>query len=131
MSNRPDNSCTKDKETMLSVCGLTVRYGKMTIVNDVSFSVKPGQWLMIVGPNGAGKSTIVNAVSQGVPYTGTVLFEGTDIAGCKPSEIARNIGVLSQNHNVSYRILYFTFFITPCIATHIFTYLTIQQTFLH
>lgn len=102
MSKKPDNSYRKDKETMLSVRGLTVRYGKMTIVNDVSFSVKPGQWLMIVGPNGAGKSTIVNAVTQGVPYTGSVLFEGTDIARCKPSEIARNIGVLSQNHNVSY-----------------------------
>ena len=102
MSKRLDDSCRKDKDTMLSVRGLTVRYGKMTIVNDVSFSVRPGQWLMIVGPNGAGKSTIVNAVSQGVPYTGTVLFEGMDIAGCKPSEIARNIGVLSQNHNVSY-----------------------------
>lgn len=87
---------------MLEVKNLTVQFGSLIIVDDVSFSVSEGQWLMIVGPNGAGKSTIINAVSQGVPYTGTVLFNGKDVKSSKPQELAKNIGVLTQNHFVGY-----------------------------
>ena len=87
---------------MLDVRNLTVRYGRLTIVDDVSFSVEPGQWLMIVGPNGAGKSTVLNAISGGVPYTGSIRFEGQDLLKSKPRETARKIGVLNQKHFVGY-----------------------------
>lgn len=87
---------------MLTVEGLTVRYGRLTIVEGVSFCVERGQWWMIVGPNGAGKSTVVNAVSQSIPYTGQVLFEGRDAARMKGRELARHMGVLTQNHYVGY-----------------------------
>ena len=87
---------------MLEIKNLSVSYGDFEILNDVSFNVKPGQWLMVVGPNGAGKSTIINAISQGAPYTGKVLFEGRDISKLKPSEMAKKIGILSQSHTVSY-----------------------------
>lgn len=87
---------------LLEVKNLTVRYGELTIVNDVSFSVYEGDWLMIAGPNGAGKSTIVNAVSRGVPYTGSVLLENKDVKKMKPAMLAKKLGVLSQSHNVSY-----------------------------
>ena len=87
---------------MLEVKNMTVRYGGLTIVDDVSFFVEAGQWLMIVGPNGAGKSTIINAVSQIAPYTGTVVFNGADISRRKPRVLARDIGVLTQNHFVGY-----------------------------
>lgn len=87
---------------MLEVKDLTVRYGALTIVNGASFSVKPGEWLMVVGPNGAGKSTILNAVSQAIPYEGAVLFEGENVNKMKPAERAQNIGVLAQSHIVGY-----------------------------
>ena len=87
---------------MLEVKNLTVRFGSTVIINDISFSVSPGQWLMVVGPNGAGKTTIISAVSRSVPYTGQVLFEGTDIQRRKSRELAQCIGVLSQNHYVGY-----------------------------
>ncbi|WP_312641183.1 ABC transporter ATP-binding protein [Hydrogenoanaerobacterium sp.] len=87
---------------MLEVKNVTVKYGSLTIIDDVSFTLGENQWLMIVGPNGAGKSTVINAISQGAPYTGTILFNGTDISQCKPSKLARNIGVLMQNHYVGY-----------------------------
>ncbi|MEL7602643.1 MAG: ABC transporter ATP-binding protein [Bacillota bacterium] len=87
---------------MLEVKNLTVRFGSLTIVNDISFSLKEKQWLMIVGPNGAGKSTVINAVSQGVSYTGAIYFDGFDVAKRKPSELAKNMGVLTQNHHVGY-----------------------------
>lgn len=87
---------------MLEVSGLRVRYGALEIVKSASFSVDEGGWLMIVGPNGAGKSTIVGAISQSVPYTGTVRFRGEDVRSYKPHRLARHIGVLSQSHAVGY-----------------------------
>ena len=87
---------------VLKVENLSVCYGSKKIVRDVSFEVGCGCWLMIVGPNGAGKTTIVNAISQGVPYTGTVTFEGKDVRTMKSRALARCIGVLSQKHNVGY-----------------------------
>ena len=88
--------------SMLEVQNLSVRFGSAVIVNGVSFSVEPGDWLMLVGPNGAGKSTIVNAVSRGVPYTGEVRFKGRDIRKIPPNVLARGMGVLSQQHAVGY-----------------------------
>lgn len=87
---------------MLEVQNLTVEYGTHKIVDDVSFHVEEGQWLMLAGPNGAGKSTIVNAISQGVHYKGKVLFEGKDMKTFRANELAHQLGVLSQNHNVGY-----------------------------
>ncbi|MDO4548314.1 MAG: ABC transporter ATP-binding protein [Clostridia bacterium] len=87
---------------MLDVENLTVRYGDLTIVDGVSFAVNEGDWLMIVGPNGAGKSTIVSAVSQGAPYTGRVCLNGADVKTRKSGDIARELGVLTQNHFVGY-----------------------------
>ena len=81
---------------------ITVRFGDFTAVDHVSFSLQPGDWLMLAGPNGAGKSTLVNALSQGVPYTGKFLLEGKDIRCLKPAALAREIGVLGQHHRVEY-----------------------------
>jgi len=88
--------------TLLDVNQLSVRYGDLTIVNNVSFSLKDGQWLMLVGPNGAGKSTIVNAISQGTSYSGKIYYRNQDIKKLKPHVLARNIGILSQHHSVGY-----------------------------
>ncbi len=88
--------------SMLDVKNLTVSYGGFDIVNNVSFTLKEKQWMMVVGPNGAGKTTIVNAISQGVPYKGSVYFHGKDIARLRSSELAKSIGVLTQSHFVGY-----------------------------
>ena len=87
---------------MLSVQNMTVSYGAHTVVKDLSFCVEEGQWLMIVGPNGAGKSTVLNAITQGVSYTGTVLLNGTDVNKQKAAQRAKEVGVLAQNHFVGY-----------------------------
>ncbi len=88
--------------SMLEVKDLGVRYGAHVVVENVSFTLNEGQWLMLIGPNGAGKSTIVNAISQGAAYTGQVFWKGQDVKRLKPAELARNMGVLSQNHAVGY-----------------------------
>ncbi len=87
---------------MLEIDNLTVRYGERTVVDDVSFSVRPGQWLMVVGPNGAGKSTLINAVSQNTAFSGAVRLNGADIRKIKQLDFARRVGVLTQNHYVGY-----------------------------
>ncbi|MDO4581476.1 MAG: ABC transporter ATP-binding protein [Bacillota bacterium] len=87
---------------MLELSHVTVRYGSLTIVDDVSFTLEDGHWLMIVGPNGAGKSTLLSAVSQGAPYSGQVLIDGADAALLKPRQLARKLAVLAQSYHVGY-----------------------------
>ena len=87
---------------MLKGNHITVRYGTRNVVDDVSFTLQEGQWLMLVGPNGAGKSTLIETISQGVPYTGSIELEGQDIRRYKPAQLARKIGVLSQKNSVGY-----------------------------
>jgi len=87
---------------MLKADRITVRCGEQTIVNELSFELKEGQWLMLAGPNGAGKSTLIETISQGVPYSGQILLDGKNIRRYKPSQLARRIGVLSQKNSVGY-----------------------------
>ena len=87
---------------MLEVRELTVRHGAFTIVDGLSFHVREGEWLMIVGPNGAGKSTALGAVTQAVPYTGSVLLDGEDVKKMKPAQRARKMGVLMQKNFAGY-----------------------------
>lgn len=87
---------------MLKGNHITVRYGTRNVVDDVSFTLQEGQWLMLVGPNGAGKSTLIETISMGVPYVGSIELEGQDIRRYKPAQLARKIGVLSQKNSVGY-----------------------------
>ena len=87
---------------MLTVDNVTVRYDRHTVVENLSFRLEEGQWLMLIGPNGAGKSSLIHAIAQGVPYTGRIALEGWDVRTCKPAQLARRIGVLSQQHSVGY-----------------------------
>ena len=81
---------------------ITVRYGSFAAVDDLSFRLGEGEWLMLAGPNGAGKSTLIETIAQGTPYTGTIRWQNEDIRRLKGSELARRIGVLSQKNNVGY-----------------------------
>lgn len=87
---------------MLKAENVTVRYGEHIVVNNLSFHLQEGQWLMLAGPNGAGKSTFIHAVSQGVPYTGSITLAGKEIRRYKPAHLAQMIGVLEQKNNVGY-----------------------------
>ena len=87
---------------MLRCENVTVRYGNRTAVDDLSFTLEEGQWLMLAGPNGAGKSTLIEAIAGGVPYSGRIFLEEKNIRGLKPAELAKKIGVLSQKNSVGY-----------------------------
>lgn len=87
---------------MLKAEHVCVTYDQLDAVKDVSFSLQPGQWLMLAGPNGAGKSTLVKALSASVPYTGEAFFQGRNIKTYKPRQLAKKIGVLSQRQSIGY-----------------------------
>jgi len=65
---------------MLQLENVTVRFGGLTAVNDVTLSVGTGDVVGLVGANGAGKTTLFNAISGLVrPTTGRIVFNGTDV----------------------------------------------------
>lgn len=75
---------------VLSADGVTMRFGGLTALDDVSLALAPGRITALVGPNGSGKSTFVNVVSGLYrPSAGRVTFEGRDITGKPDFEIAR------------------------------------------
>lgn len=66
---------------MIEVHGLTKRYGRLVAVNELSFTVRPGEVMGLVGPNGAGKTTTLRCVAGILPLTqGEVRLGGHDLA---------------------------------------------------
>jgi branched-chain amino acid transport system ATP-binding protein len=75
--------------TMLSVNGVSIRFGGIAALKDVSFDVAAGEIVSVIGPNGAGKTTLFNMISGfGKPDTGVVQFEGRPITGLPANKIA-------------------------------------------
>ncbi len=76
----------------LEIEGLTKRFGGLTAVNQVDFSVEENKINAIIGPNGAGKSTFFNLISGfHPPSEGQILYKGEDITGM-PSHRIANLG---------------------------------------
>ena len=74
---------------MLTVRGLDAWYGKSQVLRGVSLEVARGEIVALLGRNGAGRSTTLKAIMGGVRRTGQVLFDGRDISGLAPHQIAR------------------------------------------
>ena len=76
---------------MLSVSGLTKRFGGFLAVNQVSFEVREGEILGLIGPNGSGKSTTFNLIAGTLrPTAGSIRFKGGEIGGLSAHRICRN-----------------------------------------
>ncbi|MDD1520196.1 ABC transporter ATP-binding protein [Bradyrhizobium sp. WBAH42] len=74
---------------MLSLRGLTRRFGGLTAVDAIDLDLAKGELISIIGPNGAGKTTLFNLVTGlDRPDDGTVSFEGQDITGLSPERLA-------------------------------------------
>ena len=73
----------------LAVEHLSLRFGGLTVLDDVSFAAETGELFALIGPNGAGKTSVLNCIGGIYRGTGAIRFRGTDIAGKAPHEIAR------------------------------------------
>ena len=89
------------KVSELVVDSVSVRFGGLMALQDVSFRVEPGEVHAVIGPNGAGKSTCLNVLT-GVyePATGTVRYGNAQLTGLRPHRIARH-GISRTFQNIA------------------------------
>jgi iron complex transport system ATP-binding protein len=82
--------------TALRLDGVTVRAGGRTILDRVSLTAEPGEWVSLLGPNGAGKTTLLRVVAGTVPFGGEVSLDGRPVARLRRRELARLVAVVPQ-----------------------------------
>jgi branched-chain amino acid transport system ATP-binding protein len=85
---------------LLEVKEMTLRFGGVTAINQVSFDVQHDELFAIIGPNGAGKTSIFNTISQVYqPQEGQILFEGESLMGTRPDRVAQ-LGIARTFQNI-------------------------------
>ncbi|HEY7991104.1 MAG TPA: ABC transporter ATP-binding protein [Stellaceae bacterium] len=88
-------------ETLLAVDGISLRFGGVTALNDVSFDIKRGEIRAIIGPNGAGKTSMLNVINGFYhPQRGAIRFRGQNLTRMNPGFAARN-GIARTFQNVA------------------------------
>ena len=86
--------------SFFKVENLSIQFGGVKAVSNVSFEVRQGEVFTIIGPNGAGKTTIFNLISLIYPPTsGRIFFEGREITGMTPHRVA-NLGIARTFQNI-------------------------------
>jgi branched-chain amino acid transport system ATP-binding protein len=91
MTSAPATPSLEDevRSNVLYANHVTIRFGGLVAVNDVSFSIPPNSIVSLIGPNGAGKTTFFNVITGLYPPTeGGIFYEGADITSMKPHQRA-------------------------------------------
>lgn len=101
----PDGYTTEDGRkiggVLMEMRNITLRFGGVTAIQDISFDVREGEIRAIIGPNGAGKSSMLNVISGFyVPQEGQVMFRGEPRRKMKPYEVARQ-GIARTFQNIA------------------------------
>ncbi len=87
----------------IDVTDLTVSFGDVNVLEDVSFTVNPGEFVGLVGPNGAGKTTLLRSISGALdPSAGTVTVDGVGIDDCSSKASSRLVAVVPQETTLSF-----------------------------
>ncbi len=87
-------------QPLLSVRDLSVRFGGVLAVNNVSFDVMPGEVFTLIGPNGAGKTTVFNLISRiYMPTSGHMRFDGQALDSVAPHQVAA-MGIARTFQNI-------------------------------
>jgi len=100
-----DEYVTEDGRTIggvvMEMKNITLRFGGVTAIKDITFDIREGEIRAIIGPNGAGKSSMLNVVSGFyVPQEGEVFFRGEKRPPLKPFEVARQ-GIARTFQNIA------------------------------
>lgn len=86
--------------SLLEIDSVTLKFGGVTAVNNLSMRVEEGQVFALVGPNGAGKSTVFNLISRFyTPVSGSIRFDGKDVLKMAPHEVP-NLGIARTFQNI-------------------------------
>jgi branched-chain amino acid transport system ATP-binding protein len=94
-------TAARHESALLAVEGVTMRFGGVTALEDVSFEVARGAICGLIGPNGAGKTTLFNCISRLYdPHAGSITFDGRSLAGVARHEIA-GLGIARTFQNVA------------------------------
>ena len=99
------NTTAPDIETFhgssLELKNLTMAYGDIDVLRNVSLTVAPGTTTCIIGPSGSGKSTLLRGVNRlHEPKSGDVLLAGESALQVKPDTLRRRIGMVFQHFNL-------------------------------
>lgn len=87
-------------EPLLEVHNITLRFGGVTAIDNVSFNVASDELFAIIGPNGAGKTSIFNTISQVYrPQEGDITWKGESIMGTRPDHVA-GLGIARTFQNI-------------------------------
>ncbi|WP_331775502.1 ABC transporter ATP-binding protein [Sulfurospirillum sp. 1612] len=85
---------------ILQLQNITMKFGGVTAIDDLSFNVKTGEIFGLIGPNGAGKTTLFNIVTGNYTQTsGKVIFNGNELSGIKPNMIVKK-GIARTFQNI-------------------------------
>lgn len=99
MSQNPSDT-NAAKGILLRADSLSVRFGGVLAVNNVSFDVRAGEVFTLIGPNGAGKTTVFNLISRIYsPTTGRIEYLGKDLTTMAPYQVA-NLGIARTFQNI-------------------------------
>ena len=97
----PDESTIKAGQTLLSVEGVSLSFGGVNAIRDVSFDIKKGEIRAIIGPNGAGKTSMLNVINGFYhPQEGEITFKGIKRKKMRPHDAATG-GIARTFQNVA------------------------------
>jgi len=75
----------------LTLQDVTLQFGGIKVLQEVGFTVEPGQIFGLVGPNGAGKTSLFNCISGHYkPHAGSITIDGAEVRGARPATLARH-----------------------------------------
>jgi len=88
---------------ILRVCGVDCYYESTKVLENVSFSIRSGEFVGLLGPNGSGKTTLLRTISRSLrPRVGAVYLNEMEIYSMKSKEVAKNIAVVPQDFNLGF-----------------------------
>ena len=106
---------------MININDISFKYGKKVILDSLSFSVKAGEFFIIIGPNGSGKTTLLKIIANLLtPFKGDVSVLGKKVCDYKTKELAKKISFVFQNASSN-----FPFTVEEIVSLGRFPYLNI------
>lgn len=91
-----------DANTVINAQNLSVSYGSRTVVKDVSFTIKSGEFVGLLGANGAGKTTLFRAIMGLIPHSGKLEVHANKSGESLINSRVNNVGYVPQRHDIAW-----------------------------